>query len=79
MVIIRRLFALDGYCACLHGAHSLNADLYPIVLEMGWPRDIGKTFQPRPHVPISPLEQKDCGEAGVEVVPWGPRVDTRIL
>ena len=67
------------YCACLHGAHYLNADLYPITLEMGLPRDIGKTFETRPHVPISSLKQKDCGEDGVEVVPYRPRVDTRII
>ena len=48
-----------GYCACLHGAHPFNADLHihPIVLEMGLVKDFGKTFQPRPHVAISPLER----------------------
>ena len=43
--------------------------VHPIVLKRGLPRRIGKTFQRRPHVTISPLAEKDCGEAGVEVVP----------
>ena len=60
------------------GAQSLDADLSLLYWKEACLRASVSPANREPHVTISHLEQKDCGEAGVEVAPYEQRVDTII-